>query len=88
MTQIPEDAQRSEDGHYWWDGTNWQPVDQSQGAQQAAGDAGQAAGAQAAQSPEQEGEEHEQQETEKRQVTVAANGAAGEEVPAPSVEVA
>src|SRR3954454_2146145 len=29
---IPADAQRSEDGHYWWDETNqqWQAVDQSQ----------------------------------------------------------
>lgn len=23
---VPEGAQRSEDGHYWWDGADWQPV--------------------------------------------------------------
>jgi len=28
MTSIPENAQRSEDGHWWWDETQqqWQPV--------------------------------------------------------------
>jgi hypothetical protein len=26
MTQIPPDAQRSEDGQWWWDGSDWQPV--------------------------------------------------------------
>ncbi len=26
MTQIPQDAPRSEDGQWWWDGANWQPV--------------------------------------------------------------
>lgn len=26
MTDIPADAQRSEDGQWWWDGTGWQPV--------------------------------------------------------------
>lgn len=26
MSNVPEGAQRSEDGHYWWDGSNWQPV--------------------------------------------------------------
>lgn len=35
---IPADAPRSEDGHYWWDGTQWQLIDQSQnGAQAQAG---------------------------------------------------
>ena len=24
--EMPDDAQRSEDGQYWWDGTEWQPV--------------------------------------------------------------
>jgi hypothetical protein len=46
MADIPADAPRSEDGHYWWDGAQWQLVDQSQhqaGQQQAA------AGQQAAQ---------------------------------------
>jgi hypothetical protein len=28
-TNIPEGAQRSPDGHYWWDGSQWQLVDQS-----------------------------------------------------------
>lgn len=23
---MPEGAQRSEDGNYWWDGSQWQPV--------------------------------------------------------------
>lgn len=27
MSNVPEGAQLSEDGHYWWDGTDWQPVD-------------------------------------------------------------
>ena len=26
MAPVPEGAQRSEDGHYWWDGTAWQEV--------------------------------------------------------------
>jgi hypothetical protein len=26
MTSIPADAPRSDDGFYWWDGTQWQPV--------------------------------------------------------------
>lgn len=30
MADIPADAPRSEDGHYWWDGAQWQLVDQSQ----------------------------------------------------------
>lgn len=29
MANIPEGAQRSDDGHYWWDGESWQPVDES-----------------------------------------------------------
>jgi hypothetical protein len=35
MADIPADAPRSEDGHYWWDGAQWQLVDQS-GQQQSA----------------------------------------------------
>ena len=27
MNAIPEDAPRSEDGLWWWDGTGWQAVD-------------------------------------------------------------
>lgn len=30
MPDIPADAQRSPDGNYWWDGTQWQLVDQSE----------------------------------------------------------
>ena len=26
MADIPADAPRSEDGHYWWDGSQWQLV--------------------------------------------------------------
>jgi hypothetical protein len=38
MAQIPPDAQRSDDGQWWWDGAQWQPV----------GDQGDAGGAGAA----------------------------------------
>lgn len=47
MTQIPEGAQISDDGNYWWDGSQWQLVDQG------AGDGGQAAGDEDAVSAEQ-----------------------------------
>lgn len=33
--EIPADAPRSEDGYYWWDGSQWQPV----GDEQSSGDA-------------------------------------------------
>jgi hypothetical protein len=48
MAAIPADAPRSEDGYYWWDGSQWQPVDQAGGqAQQQAGPgSGQGAAAQ------------------------------------------
>jgi hypothetical protein len=26
MTDIPQDAPRSEDGQWWWDGSQWQPI--------------------------------------------------------------
>jgi hypothetical protein len=26
MTDMPADAPRSDDGHWWWDGSQWQPV--------------------------------------------------------------
>jgi hypothetical protein len=41
---MPEGAQKSEDGHWWWDGSQWQPVDQAHGGGHggAAGHAGQA----------------------------------------------
>lgn len=35
MADIPADAPRSEDGHYWWDGSQWQLIDQGQQAQSA-----------------------------------------------------
>jgi len=28
MTQVPEGVQLSEDGQWWWDGQDWQPVPQ------------------------------------------------------------
>jgi hypothetical protein len=35
VTDIPQDAPRSEDGQWWWDGAQWQPVtDAGQGQQQ------------------------------------------------------
>lgn len=45
MSEIPESAQRSPDGHYWWDEQNqaWQPVQPVQPV--AGGDASSAAGA-------------------------------------------
>jgi len=36
MTQPPAGAQLSEDGNYWWDGSQWQPVSQSGSADPAA----------------------------------------------------
>jgi len=44
MTTVPEGAQRSEDGHYWWDGSQWQPVQDTQGQAGHAGQAGPAGG--------------------------------------------
>lgn len=47
MAQIPADAQRSDDGQWWWDGSQWQPVGDQAGAaaagaeQPAQSDAGQ-----------------------------------------------
>ena len=31
MSNTPEGAQLSDDGQWWWDGENWQPVDTSGG---------------------------------------------------------
>jgi hypothetical protein len=28
MTEAPEGAQRSDDGQWWWDGQDWQPISQ------------------------------------------------------------
>ena len=32
MSNVPDGAQRSEDGYWWWDGNQWQPVEGGQGA--------------------------------------------------------
>ena len=42
MSNIPQDAPRSEDGQWWWDGAQWQPVDTGGGGQggSGTGDAG------------------------------------------------
>jgi hypothetical protein len=40
MADIPADAPRSEDGYYWWDGGQWQPVNDQSAAQQGAGQPG------------------------------------------------
>ena len=40
MTNVPDGAQLSDDGQYWWDGNAWQPVDGGGGG---GGDAGAAA---------------------------------------------
>jgi hypothetical protein len=44
MTDIPQDAPRSEDGQWWWDGSQWQPVG-GQGAQSGTPGGGSTAGA-------------------------------------------
>jgi hypothetical protein len=31
MTTVPADAPRSDDGQWWWDGAQWQPVDEPGG---------------------------------------------------------
>ena len=36
MAEIPADAPRSADGHYWWDGGQWQLIDQGQQQAQSA----------------------------------------------------
>jgi len=42
MTVMPADAPRSEDGQWWWDGVQWQPVAQPAAAEAGAASAGQA----------------------------------------------
>jgi hypothetical protein len=41
MSAPPEGATRSEDGNYWWDGTDWQAI--AHGGEQAGGHTGQPA---------------------------------------------
>jgi len=43
MSNVPEGAQRSDDGHYWWDGQQWQPVDENAVVSDAANAGGDAA---------------------------------------------
>ena len=31
MSVMPADAPRSDDGQWWWDGAQWQPVTQDAG---------------------------------------------------------
>jgi hypothetical protein len=31
MANVPEGAERSPDGHYWWDGAQWQLIDDGTG---------------------------------------------------------
>lgn len=33
MTEVPEGAQLSDDGQWWWDGQDWQPVPQGDAPQ-------------------------------------------------------
>lgn len=33
MTQVPQGAQISDDGNWWWDGSQWQPMPQAGGDQ-------------------------------------------------------
>ena len=37
MTPVPEGAQRSEDGYYWWDGTAWQQIPEDERTPSATG---------------------------------------------------
>jgi hypothetical protein len=39
MSNVPEGATLSEDGYYWWDGSEWQPVDPPPGSE-GSGDGG------------------------------------------------
>ena len=49
MTSIPADAPRSEDGNFWWDGQQWQPVSKEGGGDTSGGDSGDRAAARVAQ---------------------------------------
>ena len=48
MTDIPADAPRSDDGQWWWDGSQWQPVQPAGGADPGTAQAGTADPASAA----------------------------------------
>ena len=39
MAPVPEGAQRSEDGYYWWDGAAWQPIPEDERTASATGPA-------------------------------------------------
>lgn len=45
MTDVPQDAPRSEDGQWWWDGSQWQPVGAATGSGAAAASAAASSGA-------------------------------------------
>ena len=40
MSNVPQGAQLSDDGHYWWDGENWQLVEGADASAGAAAPAG------------------------------------------------
>ena len=40
MSNVPEGAQVSDDGQWWWDGENWQAVEQAQSYDSGATDGG------------------------------------------------
>jgi hypothetical protein len=44
MSNMPEDAQLSEDGQWWWDGSQWQPVPGGGAGDDSGGDGGGDAG--------------------------------------------
>ena len=91
MTEIPADAPRSPDGHYWWDGDKWNLLDQTAGG--AAAQAGAAGGAEGSAAASAQGGGAGEaagggQESEARQSALAADGSPGEEAIAPNVQVA
>ncbi len=69
MTVMPTDAPRSEDGRWWWDGTQWQPVGQAAAAEAGASSAAQAGQGSATPAAEQAAQ---------GSATQAASGAAGQ----------
>jgi len=81
MTTIPEGAPRSEDGYYWWDGSQWQPV---QGADAASSATAAAAGA--AGSGPADAQAGAQGDAKRNAPEIAFNSDMGAEVSAPEVE--